>query len=182
MDTDTDIFLSVRSQLWYSALLLWEVSSFRAAWYFPVLSRDGTFSLILLSIKLSWNLTFSLTQKLKVMLNLPWFSLRLDPTQPQFRGERGDLREEIPRIIVRGQAQVFWSHVLPQREDLRSLKPAQHQSELMTVRGLTLPIICSTVTSLLWWREGAVCFGFELEYVFLSDARKTLIIALFKPV
>lgn len=30
----------------------------------------------------------------KVILNLPWFSLRPDPTHLEFRGEQTDLREE----------------------------------------------------------------------------------------
>lgn len=73
-----------------SSHLLWELSSFRIPWYLPMLAGDNTWSPILLSLKLSWNPTFSLLQKL--CLTLP-FLLRPDPTHLKFRGEQTHLRE-----------------------------------------------------------------------------------------
>lgn len=137
-----------------------------------MLIGDGTGSLILLFIKLSWNPTPA-----KVISNHPWFSLRPDSTNLKFRGEQlisENRNTQLPKDNC-ARSNLDFLQLLPQRENLGSLKPAQHQSEVRTVRGLTLPVICSTGTSLLWWGDGDVCFGFELEYIFLSDAHKTLI-------
>jgi len=89
----------------------------------------------------------------KDMSNLPWFSLKPDPTHLKFRGEQTDVTEE-EHTASQGQGckvRPRFSEVIyyPRKRIWDHLKPAQHQSEVMTVRDLTPPIVCSTSTALL---------------------------------
>lgn len=147
-------------------------SSFRAPWNFPVLIGDGIWSLILLFAKLSWS---PILHSAEVTLKLLWFSSETWSNSPQIQREKNWSQRIDPKDKCARSSPDFLKSFIFQRDDLESLNLAQHQSEVMTLRGLTLPIICSTSTCLLWGGEGTVCFGFELEYIFFSDAHKTLI-------
>lgn len=135
---------------------------------FPSVNRDGIWSLILLFTKLSWNPVFHSSRsyiKTPTVFTETWsnspeiqretnWSQRIDPKCARLSPDFVLCFSDRWSGITKTCSASIWSH------DSQSL---------------TLPIICSTGTCLLWWGEGAVCFGLELEFIFLSDAHKTLI-------
>lgn len=142
---------------------------------FPCVGRELQVSFCCLQI--SSGIQFS--QPYKGHINFPvvfteaWSSSSQIQSGTNWSQRRGT--HSFSRLSVQGQAWIFWSHLLLQREDLGSLRSAQHQFEIIALRGLTLHIFFSTGTSLLWWGEDDVCFGFEQEYIFFSAENKTLI-------
>lgn len=151
-----------------TVLLLWQFPLSKPHGISQFLIGDGIWSLILLFTKLSWNPIFHSCRS--YIKTLPFFT-ETSSNSPQIQTERNWSQRIDPKDKCARSSPDFLKSFIFQRDDLESQKLAQHQSEVMTLRSLTLLIICC----LLQWGEGTVSFGFEMEYIFLSDAGKTLI-------